>query len=144
MPDRIEGQVAQILTLRELVINRGQQHGVEVGMRFAVLNRRGSDITDPETHEVLGSVEIEKVLVKVVRVDERLSVARTFRTYNVAGGAMWPALSAISVSPPRREVETFATDEKRMKDELDEKDSSIKIGDPVVQIIGDEFDDTDA
>jgi hypothetical protein len=114
MTDRIEGRVAQILTARELVINRGSAEGVEVGMRFAVLNRRGTDIKDPDTGEPLGSVEIEKVLVKVVRVDEHLSVTRTFRTYRVGGSALW-ALAALQGSPPQTVYETLKTDERRLK-----------------------------
>lgn len=141
MTDRIEGRVAQILTARELVINRGIVEGVEVGMRFAVLNRRGTEIKDPDTGEVLGSVELDKVLVKVVRVDDHLAVARTFRTYEVGGGALW-ALSALQSSPRRTVYETLKTDERRLKDELDEKDSYVKIGDPVVQVIGEEYDDS--
>jgi hypothetical protein len=140
MTDRIEGRVAQILTARELVINRGSADGVNVGMRFAVLNRRGTDIKDPDTGELLGSVELDKVLVKVVRVDEHLAVARTFRTYRVGGGGLW-AFTALQGSPPRTVYETLKTDERRLKDELDEKESYVKIGDPVVQVIGEEYDD---
>lgn len=139
MPDRIEGRVAQILTARELVINRGEADGVQVGMRFAVLNRRGADIKDPDTGESLGSVELDKVLVKVVRIAEHLAVARTFRTYKVGGGALWAITAGMSSTPPREVVETFNTDERRLKDELDEKESFVKIGDPIVQVIGDEF-----
>ena len=105
MADRIGSRVAQILTARELVINRGTVEGVAVGMRFAVLNRRGTDIRDPDTGDVLGSVELEKVLVKVVRVDEHLAVARTFRTFTVAGGgatglwALVPRFKAVLSGP---------------------------------------------
>lgn len=143
MADRIEGRVAQILTARELVINKGKEDGVQVGMRFAVLNRRGADIKDPDTGESLGSVELEKVLVKVVRAADHLAVARTFRTYKVGGGALWAVTAGMSSAPPRDVVETFDTDERRLKDELDEKESYVKIGDPVVQVTGDEFDESD-
>ena len=133
MADRIEGRVAQILTARELVINRGTVEGVEVGMRFAVLNRRGTDIRDPDTGDVLGSIELEKVLVKVVRVDEHLAVARTFRTFRVPGtGALgWTSFQG---SPARTVPETLKTDERRLKDELDEKESYVKIGDPLSKL----------
>jgi hypothetical protein len=141
MADRIEGRVAQILTARELVINRGTTEGVEVGMRFAVLNRRGTDIKDPDTGDILGSIELEKVLVKVVRVDEHLAVARTFRTFRVPGTGVLGWASFQQGTPMQTVPETLKTDERRLKDELDEKESYVKIGDPVVQIIGEEFDD---
>ncbi|WP_371781726.1 hypothetical protein [Streptosporangium subroseum] len=142
MSSRIEGKVAQILTKRELVINKGEVDGVELGMRFAILNTRGTDIRDPETGEMLGSVEIEKAVVKVVRVSERLSVARTFRTYRVAGGSLYANGTFDQLlRPPRTEIESLQTDERRLKDELDESESYVKLGDPAVQVIGDEYDE---
>lgn len=134
MNQRVEGSVAQILNTRELVINRGSNDGVEVGMRFAVLNRKGVEIRDPETGESLGSVEVEKVVVKIVRVEARVSVGRTFKQFRT-GGLGIPDL----LGPRRTVVETLKTTETTYKEELDEADSFIKIGDPVVEVRGDEF-----
>src|SRR4051812_6821678 len=53
----ITGFVARVLNSRELVINRGSEHGVELDMHFEVLAPEGEDITDPETGEPLGSIE---------------------------------------------------------------------------------------
>lgn len=139
MTDRIEGQVARVLNAREIAINRGIEHGVQVGMRFAILNRQGADIADPETGEPLGSVEVEKSIVKVVRVSDRLSVARTFRTYQT-GGFRNPL--ADMFSEPRTVVETLKSGEATYKEELDEDESYVKSGDPVVQVVGDEFSDS--
>jgi hypothetical protein len=88
MPERIRGKVAQILNVRELVINRGSDAGVIEGMEFAVLNRQGTRIVDPDTEQELGSVEIPKVLVRVVRVEPRLAVARTYITHTRVTGAL--------------------------------------------------------
>jgi hypothetical protein len=127
--DRIRGQVAQLIDESTLVINRGSEHGVQVGMRFAVLNRKGADVVDPETGESIGSVDVEKVLVKVVRVEPKLAVGRTFRTFTSGLG--------IFSSTSRRE--TLRTDSATYRQELSEQDSIVKIGDPVVQAVGDEF-----
>jgi hypothetical protein len=133
---RIEALVAQILNSRELVLNKGVADGVEIGMRFAILNRKGADIKDPESGAVLGSVEVEKALVKVVRVYERLSVARTFRTHVIPGGG----LNFGNLMRPTREIpETLRTDERTYQQELEESESYIKRGDPAVQISGEEF-----
>jgi hypothetical protein len=131
--DRIRGLVAQLIDDRTLVINRGSDHGVQVGMRFAVLNRKGANVVDPETGESIGSVDVEKVLVKVVRVEPKLAVARTFRTFTTGFGAMFSSTS-------RRE--TLRTDSATYKQELSEQDSYIKIGDSVVESVGDEFADS--
>lgn len=138
MGEAIRGSVAQILNERELVINRGTEHGVEVGMRFAVLNRNGANIVDPETGEELGSVDVEKTLVKVVRVQDRVSVARTFRTfYEPATGI--GVLSGLAGRPGKHVPETLRTTDSTYQAEIDEKDSYIKRGDPVVQVVKDEF-----
>jgi hypothetical protein len=133
--ERITGSVAQVLNARELVINRGEAHGVQVGMKFAVLNRKGADIVDPETDESLGPIEVEKTIVKVVRTHERMSVARTFRTFRTSGLTLPDFFAARAVR------ETLRTDEATYKAELAEEESYIKRGDPVVEFVGDEFDE---
>jgi hypothetical protein len=133
MSERIEGRVAQLIDDRTLVINRGSQHGVRIGMRFAVLNPRGAEIIDPDSGDTIGSVEIDKVVVKVVRVEELLAVAKTFRTLTTS---IFPSL-ALYTGGTRRE--TLRSDETTYREELDPKDSYINVGDPVVQVIGEEF-----
>ncbi|MDA0564606.1 hypothetical protein LG943_09730 [Streptomonospora sp. S1-112] len=141
MTERIEGQVAKVLNLREIVINRGSNHGVHAGMKFAVLNRHGADIIDPETGEELDSIEIEKTVVKIVRLMPRSSVGRTFRTYRTAGGPLhFTGLSDLA-NPPITKVETLKTDESTYKEEVDESETYVKTGDPVVQVINEEFSD---
>jgi hypothetical protein len=137
LTERIEGQVARVLNAREVAINRGADHGVQEGMRFAILNRQGAGITDPETDEPLGSVEIEKAVVKVVRVHPKLSVARTFRKLRVGGSLNFGMEALFGAS--RTETETLKSDERTYKEELDESESYVKTGDPVVQVVGEEF-----
>ncbi|MEU8425549.1 hypothetical protein AB0C15_32210 [Micromonospora sp. NPDC048835] len=132
MSDRIRGKVAHLIDERTLVINRGTDHGVTVGMRFAVLNPKGADVVDPDTGETIGSVDIDKVLVKVVRVAPKMAVARTFRTF-VSG------IGAIMSSEKRHE--TLSVEGSTYKQDLEEKDSYVKIGDPVVEARGEEFTD---
>src|SRR5262245_12200727 len=67
---RIRGKVAAILSKRELILNVGSDDGVEIGMKFVILNSQGIDVSDPDTGKVLGTVEVPKTVVKVVRVDD--------------------------------------------------------------------------
>src|SRR5579862_1071556 len=102
--ERIRGKVAAILSARELILNVGAEDGVEVGMQFVILNSKGVNVTDPDTGHVLGTVEVPKTVVKVVRVDaEHLSVARTFRTVKGTPG-MFAVVSSISGTPDRPET----------------------------------------
>lgn len=135
MVDLIEGRVAEVLNSRDLVINRGEENGVEQGMVFEILAPQGQDIRDPETDEVLGSVGRPKVVVKVVEVEAKLAVARTFksRRRNVGGtdiNQQWRRL----LEPPRyvTEYDTLKTSERTWED-LSEEESFVKRGDPARQ-----------
>lgn len=130
----VRGAVAQILNSRELVINRGKEHGVALSMVFDVLAPEGEDILDPETGDVLGSVDRTKVVVKVVQVEPKLAVARTFKSHrrNIGGRGMGGSGFDNLFKPPKYvvEYETLKTSETTWED-LPEEESYVKIGDPV-------------
>lgn len=134
----IRGKVARILTSRQLALNIGREHGVSVGMRFNVLDPKGEDIKDPDTGEVLGSVDRPKVRVEIISVQDRLSVAQTFKMQINIGGAGVGSLVGFSrlFAPPQwiTKYETLKTNEQTWED-LDESESFVKTGDPVVQIL---------
>ncbi len=137
---RIQGKVAAVLSRRELVLNVGSDDGVTTGMRFVILNRNGIDVKDPDSGAVLGTVEIPKTVVKIVRVDSgNMSVGRTFRTVGGTPGVM-SAMSSLTGTPAR--VETLDIQSgSTLKHELSLDDSYIKIGDIAMQTEGDEYDD---
>ncbi|MDR0309009.1 MAG: hypothetical protein LBH87_03670 [Coriobacteriales bacterium] len=148
--DRIEVKVARLIDARSLVFNRGSIDGIEVGMRFAVLSKEGLSIRDPDTETLLGSIEIPKAFVKITDVQERLSIARTFREYTIP--AVKPTgfyamdsirqLGTVLGTPGRKEkveIETLRSTERFAKEEMSEEESLVKIGDIAVQVIGDEF-----
>ena len=135
----IRGKVARILNSQEIAINVGTTNGVVVGMHFDIMEPKGEDIRDPDTNELLGSIERPKVRVRVTKVQERLSVASTFRKkqVNIGGHGADLGVGVLSrvLMPPRwiTKYETLKTEEKTWED-LDEEESYVKIGDPVVQV----------
>jgi hypothetical protein len=139
MSDNIRGKVAKVLNSKEVALNVGSKDGVETGMYFDILDPKGENIVDPDSKEVLGSIERPKVRVKVIKVQENLSVASTFKEKkkNVGGTLDFGGLGAISQSlMPQKwvsEVETLKTEEKTWED-LEEEQSYVKTGDPVVQV----------
>ena len=141
--DPIRGKVARILNSRELVLTVGSAAGVVAGMFFDVLDPKGEDIRDPDSDEVLGSIDRPKVRVQVTRVLEKLSVASTYKKTQVNIGGRGLGLRddfAQMLAPPKyvTKYETLKTTEKTWED-LTEKESYVKIGDPAVQVI-DEID----
>lgn len=133
----IRGQVARVLTTRELVLNRGVSHGVKVGMRFAVLDPKAEHIKDPETGDELGSLYRPKVKVEVTRVEPRMSVAATYRKRRINVGGQGGAMTSLGklFEPPQwvDEYDTFRTSDQAWQ-ELPESQSYVKVGDPVIEI----------
>lgn len=146
MTEPIRGKVAKILNSREIAINKGTENGVTIGMYFDVLDPHYENIEDPDTQEVLGSFQYPKVRVRVTLVEEKLALATTYRgeQVNIGGSSKSGSSRALdaylgpfaeSLMTPKwiMKYETLRKTEKA-NDELDEKDSYVKIGDPVVQI----------
>lgn len=140
MSKPIQGKVARILSSRDLAITVGSNDGVKVGMLFEVMDTKGEDIKDPVTGDLLGSIDRAKIRVKITRVQQRLSVASTYKkeTVNVGGRGfdIDAGLSRIFM-PPKwvTRYQSLKTEEKTWED-LDEEENYVKTGDPVVQVVG--------
>jgi hypothetical protein len=138
MDTKIRAKVARILNSREVVITAGSIHGIKIGMLFDILDPKGEDIRDPESGELLGSVYRPKVRVKIVEIQEKISTASTYKTREVnIGGSDLSSIGLLgrSFMPPKwvKEYETLKTTEKTWED-IDEKESFVKVGDPVLQV----------
>ncbi|MDP2674796.1 MAG: hypothetical protein Q8Q00_07805 [Dehalococcoidia bacterium] len=72
----IEGKIAAVVSTREVAIIRGSDHGVAEGMVFAIIGGP-IQITDPDTGKTIGSVDREKLRVRVSEVREEFCIART-------------------------------------------------------------------
>jgi hypothetical protein len=69
-------KVAHIKSPTELVINAGSQDGIEEGQRFQVF-AMGENISDPDTGESLGTLEIIKGIGRIAHVQERMSILQS-------------------------------------------------------------------
>jgi len=74
----VTGQVALVEDDYTLVINRGAESGVAVGMIFAVHAGPARVITDPESGRELGRLSQEKLRVRVFDVQPLFARAHTF------------------------------------------------------------------
>lgn len=134
----IEGVVAGILTERELAINVGDDHGVVLGTTFQVLANTPTEIKDPNTGRVLGSIPREKVRVRATRVEPEFSICKTYRVHRIEGGplhGLGRVLSPDLFDPPREIPETLKAENADYLPDLPEEESFVKVGDRVVQIL---------
>ena len=128
----IRGKIAKILNSREVALNVGLDHGVSVGMAFEILSSDTQTIKDPDTGALLGSLNSPKTRVKVVRVQEKFSVAATYRSKRVDVGNA--RLFSAPVWETRYETLKAKGSFETAYEDLQEQDSYVAIGDPVVQI----------
>jgi len=69
----VTAKVADILTLSEVALNVGSDLGVKKGDDAAIYEHR--EIKDPDTKEVLGSVRIRKLRLKITSTQNKMSTA---------------------------------------------------------------------
>lgn len=127
-----EIKVAAIIDNRRLVLTGGSEAKLKLGDKFQIYAPDGRQIKDPDTGDLLGSLEIEKMPVKVISVEEKFAVAETYRYKEINEGGSYSSFGSISnyLSPPKikREYDSFEVD-KSTRREIDETKSIIKIGD---------------
>ncbi len=137
----IRGKVAKVLSDRQVALNVGKTHNVVAGMLFDIVVQLKHTIEDPDTGELLGNVnqEIPKARVKVARVEDKFSIATVY--------PQQPAIANNSTPPPTLKGDLFTglfrsfnpvhnlkTTEGYSRN-LEEKDSYVSTGDPVVQVL---------
>ncbi|MDP9987447.1 hypothetical protein J2S98_002614 [Arthrobacter oryzae] len=131
--DRITGKVAEIISDRELILNRGRTHGVAKGMYFNILDPNTIGIKDPETGEELGGIKKVKITVVAVEVADRITLAQTFRTetVNVGGAGLGSGHFSDLFGPAKyvERVETLRLDPSAPKP-IGPSESVVAKGDP--------------
>jgi hypothetical protein len=135
LPFPMVGKVALIINERELAINLGEEHGVEEGMRFAVLAASPIEVRDPDTNEFLGSAPREKVRVEAVDVQERMTICATYETRVVGGQMGFPDMTGM-FAPQRRVPRTLRAATDSYPAPLSAKESYVRIGDVVQELSG--------
>lgn len=128
----ITGSVARVVSDRELIINRGSEHGVTEGMIFKVLDAVPVEIIDPETQESLGAVQRVKVVVNAHEVSDKFTIVRTFRQRRInVGGSGVGSFSAL-FTPPKYEyrTETLRIDPDKGRP-ISASQSIVSVGDRV-------------
>ena len=70
----LEGKIAEILNEDEVAINIGAANGVRENMVFAILSENMREIRDPDSGNVLGYLDKEKMRIVAKEVMERFTI----------------------------------------------------------------------
>ena len=98
-------------------------------MIFKVINPKGKQIRDPDTRQILGSVESPKIRVRFIEVQKEVQKKLSVATTSVANPVVVPA----SLGPFARILMSPGWVDKH--ETLRTNLSEVDIGDPVVQVV---------
>lgn len=130
--ERLEGKVAQVLNEREVVINRGRDHGVTEGMKFAILTENPIEVIDPDSGDSLGLIDREKIRVQAAEIHDNFSICTTYETRTIGGGALSALDVDVLFGPRRKVLQTLKSSEYPKP--LSPEESYVKVGDRVREL----------
>lgn len=114
-------KIVRIIDDQTLVINAGYNDGIKSGDKFEIYTS-GEEIKDPDTDEVLGTLDYIKEKVEAVDVFPKMSICRHNIFVNFMDG--------VSAKLTRIEPKVLNVDTKQISGGLS-VDNVIKVGDKV-------------
>ena len=81
---KLNATVVHVVDEYRVVINRGSEQGVKIGDTYLIYSV-GPDLTDPDTGESLGALELVKGRVVVRHVQEKISTSECIEFDEVPG-----------------------------------------------------------
>jgi hypothetical protein len=141
----IIGKIAEIRDRYRVIINKGRVDGVQKNMKFYAYDE-GKEIRDPDTQEVLEKVEVLKAYLKVIHVQEKISILESDETekittrppsYHTFLGTLdkfAPVTREVMKSLPLPDDEHESAEGSSENENISEPDKIIKVGDLVKQV----------
>ena len=118
-------RVVKIIDDMNIVLNCGENDGIEEGTRFVIYSFNGTKVTDPITNEDLGSFRGIKAKVIAINVFEKMCICQN----SVTIGGM-SDFAALSFAPLIGRRASLNVDPSQISGGLNEKiDEPIIIGD---------------
>ncbi len=119
-------KVIEILDEYSLIINYGETHGAEKGQEIRVI-AIGPEISDPNTDEILGTLDKIKSILSITTVYKNFSICQKIE--NVVRNSLLDPLSQFQVTTQKKRP--LNVDEKDMTHKTVPDEDIIKPGDPV-------------
>ena len=124
-------KIAKIISTTELVINAGSKQNINVGDKFQIIDKVGSEpVIDPDTGENLGTLDIIKGIVEVTTVYPNMSIVQSERAINPLLQSSMGVAQSLSPYQVRKDLNV---DKAQITGGASEnKNVPIKIGDVVI------------
>lgn len=131
-------RIAKIIDETTFIITGGISDGIKEGDKFQIVGQVGEEIKDPETGEVLGTLDSVKGTIVATTLYAKMTIARS-ETFKV-GGTINSALLAPSYNLNdlfgHTEHKTLSVDPSQITGGLDtySDDNPIQVGDVVTYL----------
>lgn len=122
-------KIAKILDEYTVVINSGSSNGVSIGDEFQILDKKGSPVTDPDTGEEIGFLDLIKATVKVTEVQENMCICAS-PEYHVFQRNFFD-LNPNDYGFKSKRRDKLNVDNLQITGGLSKSDAPIKVGDSV-------------
>ncbi|WP_342538502.1 hypothetical protein MKY15_20885 [Sporosarcina sp. FSL K6-1540] len=120
-------KIIKIIDEYTVIINAGFNQGIEVGDKFQILDKKGSEVKDPDTDEVLGYLDLIKDTVNASEVHEKMSFCTTPFQASIYA-SLTASINEASFAPRQAKLNI---DLEQVTGGLRESDEPIRIGDSV-------------
>jgi hypothetical protein len=97
----IKGKIIKIIDDYTIVTNIGKNLDAKIGQEFKIISI-GDEIVDPDTHEILGNLEMLRGVVKITYLQEKMSTMTSARYYKEPDIKEIRKLTPIESSQPNK------------------------------------------
>lgn len=133
-----EFKVAKIINDYSLVINAGEKQGVKKDQKFQIIGKKGKEVKDPDTGEVIGQLDELKGIVFATTVYPNMTVVQSKIKSSPFYPDPLPALKSIQAaqhSMYTKQHEALNVDVSQITGGFSPEESSpIQVGDTAVMV----------
>lgn len=84
----MEAKVIKIISDKQIVLNAGTDKGVNEGDIFQIIDKVGDQVFDPDSGELLGSLDLPKAILRVELVYPRMCICTNNENKSILGPAI--------------------------------------------------------
>lgn len=129
-------KITKIVDETAFIINAGSENGIEEKDRFEILDTEGEEIKDPDSDEVIGTLNTSKGIIIANTVYPKMTIAKT---RIIGGQSINIASDILKMTHPYFKENTghpeeLLVDEYQISGGLQRSTNPIKIGDEVIKL----------
>src|SRR5699024_3427214 len=128
-----EFKIVKILDEYNVVINAGTNHDLKQSDQFQIIDKEGSEVIDPDTQEVIGTLDLIKATVEVTELHEKMCICSSKQSIKMnsllSSTALSTGINSIADGFAVSEQEKLNVDLKQVTGGKRKSNKKIRLGD---------------